>query len=266
MSFDPMPGSSQSDDFNLRQKELWKIAKREGLVQVDRLAEQFNVSAQTIRRDLNQLTGAGMLQRIHGGAITRDSVVNLGYGARKILAVEGKERIAEKAAELIPNECSLFINIGTTTERVAAQLARKHEGLLVVTNNLNVLNILVQSSQIEAFIAGGQIRRQDGGIVGDATAEFVSQFRVDFAVIGASSIAAEGVVTDFDWREVKVAQAMLRYARTVIMVADGNKFKRNAPVFLCDLKQIDHFITDADVPKKFMALAAKSGVQVHVCE
>ena len=257
--------SRNSFELNLRQKELWKIAKSEGLVQVDRLAEKFNVTAQTIRRDLNQLTKMGLLQRIHGGAITRDSVVNLGYGARKLLATEGKARIAEKAVELIPNDCSLFINIGTTTEQVAAQLTRKHEGLLVVTNNLNVLNILVQSNHIEVFIAGGQIRRQDGGIVGDATADFVSQFRVDYAVIGASSIENEGIVTDFDWREVRVAQAMIRHARTVIMVADGNKFKRKAPIFLCELNQIDHFITDNKVPKRFLDYASKSDVTVHVC-
>ncbi len=262
-----MPSKSHEPlELNLRQKELWKIAKVEGLVQVDRLAERFNVTAQTIRRDLNQLTRARLLQRIHGGAITYDSVVNLGYGARKLLAAEGKVRIAEKAAELVPNDCSLFINIGTTTEQVAAQLTRRHEGLLVVTNNLNVLNILVQSDQIEAFIAGGQIRRQDGGIVGDATADFVSQFRVDYAIIGASSIEKQGIVTDFDWREVRVAQTMIRHARIVILVADANKFKRKAPIFLCELKDIDHFITDTEVPKKFMKIAQASNVNVHVCE
>ena len=253
-------------DLNLRQTELWKIAKSEGLVQVDRLAERFNVTVQTIRRDLNQLTRARLLQRIHGGAIVRDNVVNLGYGARKTLAAEGKARIAEKVAELIPNDCSLFINIGTTTEQVAAQLTRKHQGLLVVTNNLNVLNILVQSDHIEVFTAGGQIRRHDGGIVGNATAEFVSQFRVDYAVIGASSIDTNGIVTDFDWREVSVAQTMIKHARTKILVADGNKFERKAPIFLCELVDIDYFVTDVAVTKKFMNKADRSSVVVHACE
>ncbi|MCY4149859.1 MAG: DeoR/GlpR family DNA-binding transcription regulator [Gammaproteobacteria bacterium] len=252
-------------DLNLRQKEVWKIAKTEGLVQVDRLAERLNVSAQTIRRDLNQLTRARLLQRIHGGAITCDSVVNLGYGARKLLAAEGKVRIAKKAAELIPNDCSLFINIGTTTEQVAVELARQHDGLLVVTNNLNVLNTVVQNDQIEAFIVGGQIRPQDGGIVDNAATDFVSQFRVDYAVIGASSIEEQGIVTDFDWREVCVARTMIQHARGVILVADSNKLKRKAPVFLCELKEIDHFITDAEIPKKLMQYAHSNEVSVHVC-
>lgn len=256
----------QQSDLNLRQKEVWKIAKSEGFVQVDRLAERLNVSAQTIRRDLNQLTRAHLLQRIHGGAITCDSVVNLGYGARKLLAAEGKLRIAEKTAELIPNDCSLFINIGTTTEQVAAELTRRHEGLLVVTNNLNVLNMVVQSEQIEAFIAGGQIRRHDGGIIGNATADFVRQFRVDFAIIGASSIEEDGTVTDFDWREVRVAQTMIRNARTVILVADSSKFRRKAPIFLCELKQIDHFITDTQAPQQFMQCAKSNEVVVHTCD
>ncbi len=259
------PESGELADLNLRQREVWKIAKSEGLVQVDRLAEKLNVSAQTIRRDLNQLTQARLLQRIHGGAITCDSVVNLGYGARKLLAPQGKVRIAEKAAELIPNDCSLFINIGTTTEQVAAELTRQHQGLLVVTNNLNVLNTVVQNDQIEVFIAGGQIRPQDGGIVGNATADFVSQFRVDFAIIGASSIEEEGIVTDFDWREVRVAQMMIRHAREVMLVADSNKFKRKAPIFLCDLKEIDYFLTDTEVPETFMRNATANNVCVHIC-
>ena len=253
-------------ELNLRQKEVWKLAKAEGFVQVDRLADRFNVTAQTIRRDLKELCGARLLQRIHGGAIIYDSVENLGYGARKILAAEGKARIAKRVSELIPNDCSMFINIGTTTEQVAAQLIRKHEGLLAITNNLNVLNILVQSNQIEVVIAGGLIRHQDGGIVGDATADFVSQFKVDYAVIGASSIESQGLVLDFDWREVRVAQTMIKHARTVILVADGNKFERKAPIRLCELDKIDHFVTDREVPSAFKQAVLENDVTLHVCE
>ena len=251
---------------NLRQKEVWKIAKTEGFVQVDRLAERLNVTAQTIRRDLNQLTNANLLQRIYGGAISLDSVVNIGYSTRKTMAAEGKSRISVKAAELIPNDCSLFINIGTTTEQVSTQLAQTKEGLLVVTDNINVVNILLHNDQFEIYIAGGQIRNQDGGILGAATSEFVSRFRVDYAIISASSIETNGMIADYDWREVMVTQTMIRHARTVILVADRNKFSRKAPIFLCELDKIDHLITDAPVPDEFMKRAIENDVTVHVCE
>lgn len=178
-------------ELNHRQKATLDLAKSEGFVLVERLAEEFHVTVQTIRRDLNLLCGGHLLQRIHGGAIICDSVANLGYRARKTLAAEGKTRVAKKASELIPNDCTLFINIGTTTEQVAAQLVQ-HEGLLAITNNLNVLNTLIQSDQIEVITAGGFVRHRDGGIVGDATVDFVGQFRVDYAVIGASSIEHHG--------------------------------------------------------------------------
>lgn len=251
---------------NLRQKEVWKIAKAEGFVQVDRLAERLNVTGQTIRRDLNLLTNANLLQRIYGGAITLDSVVNIGYKTRKTMAAEGKSRIGVKAAELIPNDCSLFINIGTTTEQVAMELTQKKEGLLVVTDNINVVNILLHNKQFEIYIAGGQIRNQDGGILGAATSEFVSRFRVDYAIISASSIETNGMIADYDWREVMVTQTMIRHARTVILVVDRNKFSRKAPIFLCELDEIDHLITDAPVPDEFMKKAIENDVTVHVCE
>ena len=129
-----------------------------------------------------------------------------------------------------------------------------------------MLNILVQSNQIEVVIAGGLIRHQDGGIVGDATADFVSQFKVDYAVIGASSIENQGLVLDFDWREVRVAQTMIKHARTVILVADGNKFERKAPMRLCELDKIDHFVTDREVPSAFKQAVLENDVTLHVCE
>ena len=250
---------------NLRQKELWKIAKAEGFVQVERLAERLDVTTQTIRRDLNVLMEANLLQRIHGGAVTRDSVANIGYHARKTIAAEGKSRIGQKAAELIPNDCSLFINIGTTTEQVAKHLAQNHERILVVTDNINVANTLVLNDQIEVLIAGGQIRNHDGGILGAVSAEFISRFRLDYAVIGASSIENNGIITDFDWHEVNITDTMIRHARTVLLVADSNKFNRRAPIFLCELDKIDHFITDAEVPDEFMQKAMASDTKVHIC-
>ena len=97
-----------------------------------------------------------------------------------------KEAIAHCAAQLIPDDTSMFINIGTTTEQVARHLVGR-VGLLVITNNINVVNTLRECETIQVMTAGGIVRREDGGIVGDATVDFIAQFKVDFAVVGASS-------------------------------------------------------------------------------
>ena len=98
--------------------------------------------------------------------------------------------------------------------------------------------------EIEVVIAGGVVRRSDGGIVGEAAVDFIRQFQVDFAVIGASAIDADGSLLDYDYREVRVAQAIISNARHVILAADATKFERSAPVRIGHLSQIDTFVTD----------------------
>jgi DeoR family glycerol-3-phosphate regulon repressor len=246
-----------------RQKAILEHARIHGEVEVDPLAESFRVTPQTIRRDLNHLCNQRLLQRVHGGALVHDGVENLGYAARLQIAAEEKNSIGERAAELIANDSSLFINIGTTTESVAEHL-QNHKGLLVITNNLNVVNTLRTSESVDVMTAGGTVRREDGGIVGETTAEFFAQFKVDYAVIGASAIEADGAILDFDVREVRVAQAIIRNARSVILVADSTKFQRECPVRIGSIEEIDYFITDAIPSPDFMKICQSHDVRVEV--
>jgi DeoR family transcriptional regulator, glycerol-3-phosphate regulon repressor len=212
-----------------RQMQIVEMAKERGRVLVDDLAEQFGVTPQTIRKDLNELCDKRLLTRMHGGALFPSGIENLEYEARKSIAADAKEAIGRAAAALIPDRASLFINIGTTTEAVSRALL-DHSGLLVITNNINVANRMRVYPSIEVIIAGGVVRGSDGGIVGEAAVDFIEQFKVDFAVIGTSAIDADGSLLDFDFREVKVAQAILANAHHAILVADSTKFERTAPV------------------------------------
>src|SRR5882762_7398346 len=101
-----------------------------------------------------------------------------------------------------------------------APVLRSQQGLLAITKNVNVVNILRGYEQIEIIVAGGVVRHSDGGVVGEAAVDFIRQFKVDYAVIGASAIDADGALLDFDFREVKVAQAIIANARHVILVSD----------------------------------------------
>ena len=126
------------------------------------------------------------------------------------MAASEKIVIGRRAAGLIPNNCSLFINIGTTTEEVARALVH-HEGLLVITNNIHVAHDpACPGPKIEVIMAGGMLRKTDGGIVGESAVDFISQFKVDHAVIGASAIDEDGAMLDFDYREVRVARRSCR--------------------------------------------------------
>jgi DeoR family glycerol-3-phosphate regulon repressor len=228
---------------------------------VDDLVRRFEVSPQTIRKDLNDLCDQRLLSRIHGGAIVASGVENLAYEARRFVAADEKKAIGIAAAAQIPNGSSLFINIGTTTEEVANALTN-HENLLVITNNLNVAMMLYRHPQIEVIVAGGTVRRADGAVIGSTAIKLIGQFKVDYAIIGASAIDEEGALLDFDYREVQAAQAIIANARSVMLVADSTKLQRNAAVRIAHVSQIHTFVTDVPLPPALQEICRSRGVQV----
>jgi DeoR family glycerol-3-phosphate regulon repressor len=246
-----------------RQSDILALARDTGRLDVDALATHFSVTPQTIRKDLNELCDEGLLQRYHGGAMLPSGVVNLAYESRRQLATDAKRRIGLKAAELIPNDCSLLINIGTTTEQVATAL-RAHKGLMVITNNLNVANILLGYQDIEVIVAGGVLRHSDGGIVGEPAVDFLRRFKVDYAIIGASAIDEDGALLDYDYREVEVSRKIVESSRRSILVADSLKYGRTAPVRIGHISDIDHFVTDALPPPRLQRICNEHGVAVDL--
>lgn len=244
-----------------RLNEILELARETGRVTVEDLSNRFEVSPQTIRKDLNDLCEKRLLARVHGGAVISSGVENMRYEARRLIGADQKLAIAQATAPLIPNNASLFINIGTTTEAVARALLQ-HDDLMVITNNINVANEMRVYPQIEVVIAGGVVRKSDGGIVGEAAVDFIRQFKVDFAVIGASAIDEDGALLDYDYREVKVAQAIIENARSVILVADSTKFERSAPVRIAHLQQIDVLVTDLCESEEIRAICAAHQVQL----
>ena len=246
-----------------RQADIVALARETGRLDVDALAAHFAVTPQTIRKDLNELCEQGVLQRYHGGAMLPSSVANLAYEARRQLATEAKRRIGQKAAELIPNDCSILINLGTTTEQVATAL-RSHTGLMVITNNLNVVNILQGYTLIEVIVAGGVLRHADGGIVGEPAVDFLRQFKVDYAIIGTSGIDDDGTLLDYDYREVEVSRKIVESSRHAILVADSLKYGRSAPVRIGHISDMDHFVTDAAPPPRLRKICDESQVVVDI--
>jgi DeoR family glycerol-3-phosphate regulon repressor len=244
-----------------RQRRIVELARVSGRVNVEELAGRFEVSAQTIRKDLNELCDRRLLSRVHGGAVVASGVENLSYEARRFISHEEKRRIGAAAAALVPDNSSLFINIGTTTEEVARALEAR-QGLLVITNNLNVAMLLYRHPAIEVIIAGGPVRRADGGVIGSAAVDFIHQFKVDYAVIGTSAIDEQGALLDFDYREVRVSQAIIANARQVILVADRLKLNRAAPVRIAHMADVDIFVTDVLPEGPLAELCRSEGVRV----
>jgi DeoR family glycerol-3-phosphate regulon repressor len=208
-----------------RQQQILELVRERGYVSIEEMAQLFIVTPQTIRRDINQLAEMNLLRRYHGGAAYDSSIENTAYAMRADQMRDEKQRIAEAIAAQIPDHASLFINIGTTTESIARALLN-HNNLKIITNNLHVASILSAKDDFEVLLAGGNVRR-DGGVVGQASVDFIN-------------------------------------ARQVILAADSSKFGRNAMVRLGPISLIDCLVTDHAPVPALMQLLTQYKIRLEV--
>jgi len=248
---------------NNRHEEIITLIKKSGFVTVEEMANLFNVTPQTIRRDINFLDSEGYISRYHGGAGLSISTENVAYRHRKEILLDEKKKIAQKIASIIPDNSSLFINIGTTNELVAHELMN-HNKLRIITNNLNIGAIMSKKKDFEVIVTGGIVRSRDQGITGEAAVTFIRQFKVDIGIIGISGIDLDGTLLDFDFREVVVSRTIIENSRKVFLVTDHSKFGRNAMVKLGNIGDIHTLITDKKPSKEFMDVLSNHDVNLII--
>ncbi len=246
-----------------RHSKIVELIEERDFVSIDELVAHFNVTPQTIRRDLNALAKTNCITRHHGGACLGSSTKNITYSERKATNEEAKNNIAKQLVQFIPNDSSLFINIGTTTEAVARALLH-HKNLKVVTNNIHVASILSENESCSIIVAGGEVRNNDGGIIGESTIDFISQFQMDFGIIGISGIDEDGSLLDYDYREVRVAKSIIRNSRQVLLAADHTKFGRNAMIRLGNINEAHHLFTDFEPSENIRNLLKANNVQLYI--
>jgi DeoR family glycerol-3-phosphate regulon repressor len=248
---------------NERQGKIVKRIETWGFATIEALAQEFDVSAQTIRRDIILLDKLKMLQRFHGGAgLPRDSV-RLGYSQKKVAAVEGKKRIGEAVADLILDGSAVFLDVGTTVEAVAKALSGR-ENLHVFTNSLASATALANNHAIKVVVTGGLLHGADGSLIGDDATAMIGRFKFDVAVIACSGFDDDGTVMDFDIQKVGVKNAAIGNARQSILVADGNKFFHTAFVRISSLEDFSCVVTDAEPPTALKNALKKARVKVIV--
>lgn len=247
-----------------RHDAIIELVRQQGYVSTEELVEHFAVSPQTIRRDLNDLADQNKIHRHHGGAALPSSSVNAAYNDRKVMWSEEKARIAQRVASQIPDGATLFIDIGTTPEAVAHALMN-HKGLRVVTNNLNVATLLTAKEDFRLILAGGEVRTRDGGIIGEATLDFISQFRLDYGILGISGIDMDGSLLEFDYHEVRTKRAIIENSRHVMLVVDHTKFGRNAMVNMGSISMVDAVYTDVLPPAGVLKVITDNNLQLELC-
>jgi DeoR family glycerol-3-phosphate regulon repressor len=256
--------NKQKNPINKRQRDIINFARKDGFVTVENLSEIFQVTHQTIRRDLTYLSDNLYLARTHGGAFFQSGVSNVNHYSRQSIAQEEKIAIANKVSALIPDNSSVVLNIGTTTEQVAKNLLGSHQGLKIITNNINIVNIAAHSQNCEIWVAGGKLRIADNAIVGSITSDFITNFKIDYAIVGISAIDSGGTLLDFDHEELMVTKAIYAQSRKIILIADANKFDRKAPYVTGHLRDVDTFVTDKLPNKKIVKICKSNNVELII--
>lgn len=235
------------------QERLYKIMQlvnTNGMVNAADLSRDFNVSIETVRRDLEYLDNEGKLKRVYGGAVANSSHgVERDYMSREVLHRNEKVAIAHKVAELIKDGDTIAIDLGTTTLEVARCLSKK-SGLTCLTNSLPVGMELSKSNSIRVFILGGMLRFGDFSTSGFLAEWGFQNFRVDKAIISASGVTVQNGITDYDVNEANVRRKMIEIASQSILVADSSKFSEDTFIKVCPLDRIGTIVTDWKIPKQ----------------
>ena len=246
-----------------RRRKIVKRIETRGFATIETLAQEFDVSAQTIRRDIIELDKEKLLQRFHGGAGLPRNSTRLVYSQKKTAAIDGKHRIGTAAAALIPDGAAVFLDVGTTVEAVAHALTER-ENLHIFTNSLGAAGALAGSRDLKVIVTGGLLHGADGSLVGSDVSTSISKFKFDVAVIACSGFDDDGTVMDFDTQKVSVKIAAMDNARQTILVADGSKFTRTAFVRISALEEFTHIVTDTKPPTALNAAMETAGVKIIV--
>lgn len=246
-----------------RQRRIAELVSEAGRVNVTDLAADFDITTETVRRDLAALEKAGALQRVHGGAVPcrPHSLEEPAFDDREIHNLDEKTAIARSALSLLEDTMSISVDGGTTCAAFARAIADEAHGRLVagqaprqlrvITNSLSAIDSLAGAPGVDIFVLPGRFRPVTRAVVGPQTITAIEGHRVDLAVLGTNGLTGDGVSTP-DHDEAATKSAFVHSGRRVAVLADSAKFDAVSLVRFAELDQIDILITD-DAPEESLS-------------
>ncbi|MGW2045105.1 DeoR/GlpR family DNA-binding transcription regulator [Streptomyces sp. NPDC001858] len=245
-----------------RQQEILRLAREGGRVDVLSLAEEFQVTAETIRRDLKALDRAGLVRRVHGGAIPAGRLdFEPDLAEREETSTDEKDRIAKAALTELPSEGTMILDAGTTVARLAAALPLEAE-LVVVTHSLPIAARLADHPGMQLHLVGGRVRHRTRAAVDAWALRAYGEIRADVLFVAANGFSAEHGLTTPDLAEAAVKRAAIGAARRVVLLADSAKHGQEHFARFGDLSDVDLLITDSGLSPDDAAAIERGGTEV----
>jgi DeoR family glycerol-3-phosphate regulon repressor len=252
-------------DLTARQAEISDLLRQEEFITVESLAERFDITTQTVRRDINALCDFGQARRKHGGVESISSEGNLAYGTRQVLNRVAKRAIAKHAAKVIPNGSSISLGIGTTPEMVMRALL-KHNDLKIYTNNLAIAKIASSNPEFGVYCSGGRVRSSDMDMLGSSVKVFFDSYKTDFGIYSAGGVDIDGELLDFSDKEVQIRRAILDNCRESFLVLDHEKFGRSAHVRGGQIQEANKIFCDQRPSNEICQILSDSESELIICE
>jgi DeoR family fructose operon transcriptional repressor len=249
-----------------RQQAIADMLSVRGRLSVADLAEEFAVTTETVRRDLSLLERAGVVRRVHGGAVPAKAltVLEAKLADRDLARAEEKDRIAKAALDLLPRSGgSVLLDAGTTTARLAARIPRDLD-LLVITNAVPIASRLADRSNIELHLLPGRVRRTTQAAVGEDTVEALRRLRTDVVFLGANGFSVEHGFSTPDHSEAAAKRAMLAAGQKAVVLADSSKLGVENVVSFAAVTDVDVLVTDGGIPERDQAALEKADVEVVI--
>lgn len=251
-----------------RQQAIAAQVLTRGRASVAELAQAYDVTTETVRRDLAVLDKAGVLRRVHGGAVPVRALhlVESSVDERQSTRSGHKQAIAQAAAEFIPQSgATILFDAGTTTARLAACVPADRD-LMAVTNSVPIAARLAGIESVSLQLLGGRVRGLTQAAVGDQAISALGSLRVDIAFIGANGISVRHGLSTPDPDEAAVKRAMVACANFVVVLADSSKIGQEEFVSFAGLDQVDVLVTDSEISAEDLAQLSDAGVEVVVAE
>lgn len=245
-----------------RYRDILRLIEQEGTMSIADLAAALGVSLETIRRDLKPLGREGAVVKMHG-AVSLPSIVGEAPFERRMREnADAKKAIAAMVAATIRDGESVMLDTGTTTSFLARELL-KHRRLTVVTNSSDIARTLATVNDNKVYMAGGELRSDNGAAFGATAIDFVSRFSVAHAVISAGAVNAQGIM-DYDLEEAEFARMVLSCGRRSIVITDMSKFGREGLVRVCGFDAITDLATDGAPPDDLAKALRLDGVALRL--
>lgn len=245
-----------------RRDDIIQVLYDQGRVRVDELSDQFSVTTVTIRNDLDFLEKKGILHRTHGGAILRKNVYeDPTLEEKQELHNEEKQRIGQKAVELIKDGDSILLDSGTTTREIARRL-NDIDNLTIMTNAINIAFELVSKNNVNVMITGGTIRSESYSLVGPDAEAVISNYYFDKLFLGVDGLDLKQGLTTPNPMEAQLNRLMVERAQEVIAVTDSSKLGRHSFSYICGLESISTIITDTNISGEFEKSLQRKDIEV----